>query len=141
MAEMKKLGAVNVHEEAYDFGLAWTRGVDSARLLTHNGIRFRVDQAAWTAGTKGAVLGDLLLVDARNLEELKAFKGQLRGRILLRTHPDDKRPPLPRRGDMAAMQAEQAAMTQFLQEEGVLALLQMSGRKNGLGFASGGPGR
>lgn len=141
MAEMKKLGAVNVHEEAYDFGLAWTRGVDSARLLTHNGIRFRVDQAAWTVGTQGPVKGDLLLVDARNLEELKAFKGQLKGRILLRTNPDDKRPPLPRRGDMAAMQAEQAAMTQFLLDEGALALLQMSGRKNGLGFASGGPGR
>ncbi|HEX4846140.1 MAG TPA: hypothetical protein VFV26_07955, partial [Geothrix sp.] len=142
MAEMKKLGAVNVHEEAYDFGLAWTRGVDSARLLTHNGIRFRVDQAAWTMGTKGAVKGDLLLVDARNLEELKAFKGQLKGRILLRTNPDDKRPPLDRRGrDMEAYQTEQAAMTQFLLDEGVLALLQMSGRKNGLGFASGGPGR
>ncbi|HEY3401072.1 MAG TPA: M20/M25/M40 family metallo-hydrolase [Geothrix sp.] len=141
-AEMTRLGAVNVHEETYDFGLAWTRGVDSARLLTHNGIRFRVDQAAWTVSTKGTVKGDLLLVDARNLEELKAFKGQLKGRILLRTNPDDKRPALDRRGrDMEAFQAEQAAMTQFLLDEGALALLQMSGRKNGLGFASGGPGR
>ena len=35
--------------------------------------------------------GELLLVDARNLEELQAFKGRLKGRILLRTNPDDKR--------------------------------------------------
>ena len=141
-AEMTRLGAVNVHEEAYDFGLAWTRGVDSARLLTHNGIRFRVDQAAWTPGTRGTVQGGLILVDARNLEELKAFKGQLKGRILLRTNPDDKRPPLDRRGgDMAAYQAEQAAMTQFLLDEGALATLSMSGRKNGLSFTSGGAGR
>lgn len=142
MGEMKRLGAVNVHEEAYGFGLAWTRGVDGARLLTHNGIRFRVDQLAWTPGTKGAVKGDLLLVDARNLEELKAFKGQLKGRILLRTNPDDKRPPLARRGgDFAAYQAEQAAMAQFLLDEGALAALSMSGRKNGLSFTSGGAGR
>ena len=77
MAEAKALGAVNVHEEAYDLGLAWTSGVDSARLLTQNGIRFRVDQLAWTAATPGAVQGELLLVDARNLEELQAFKGCL----------------------------------------------------------------
>jgi len=140
--EMTRLGAVNVHEEAYDFGLAWARGTDSARLLTHNGLRFRVDQQAWTPGTKGAVKGDLILMDARNLEELKAFKGQLKGRILLRTNPDDKRPPLDRRGrDMEAFQVEQAAMTQFLLDEGALATLSMSGRKNGLSFASGGAGR
>ncbi|WP_243288332.1 M20/M25/M40 family metallo-hydrolase [Geothrix terrae] len=141
-AEMARLGAANIHEEAYDFGLAWTRGTDGARLLTHNGIRFRVDQQAWTPATRGAIQGELLLVDARNLAELLAFKGQLKGKILLRTNPDDKRPPLARRGaDFAAYQAEQAAMTQFLQEEGALAALTMSGRKNGLGFASGGAGR
>jgi hypothetical protein len=143
LAEMQRLGAENVHEEAYAFGLAWTRGTDSARLLTQNGLRFRVDQLAWTPATKGAIQGDLLLVVARNLEELKAFKGQLKGRLLLRTNPSDKRPPLPRRaeGDMANYQAEQAAMTQFLLEEGALATLTMSGRKNGLGFTTSGPGR
>ncbi|WP_243295592.1 M20/M25/M40 family metallo-hydrolase [Geothrix mesophila] len=142
MGELTRFGAVNVHEEAYDFGLAWTRGTDSARLLTHNGIRFRVDQQAWTPATRGAIQGELILVDARNLQELQAFKGQLKGKILLRTNPDDKRPPLARRGaDFAAYQAEQAAMAQFLQEEGALAALTMSGRKNGLGFAAGGAGR
>jgi len=142
MGEMKRLGAVNVHEEAYDFGLAWTRGVDSARLLTHNGLRFRVDQLAWTPGTRGAVQGELMLVDARNLAELQAFKGQLKGKILLRTNPDDKRPPLTRRGgDFEAYLAEQAAMTQFLLDESALATLSMSGRKNGLSFTSSGPGR
>ena len=142
MAEMTKLGAVNVHEEAYDFGLAWTRGVDSARLLTQNGLRFRVDQLAWTPATPGPVQGELLLVDARTLEELQAFKGQLKGKILLRTNPDDKRPPLNRRGgDYASYRAEQAAMTRFLVDEGAQAVLQMSGRKNGLGFTTSGPGR
>ena len=143
LAEMKKLGAENVHEEPYDFGLAWTRGVDSARLLTHNGLRFRVDQLAWSPATKGVVQGEVMLVDARNLEELQAYKGKLKGKILLRTNPNDKRPPLPRRtgGDMASFQAEQSAMTQFLLEEGALAVLSMSGRKNGLSFTTSGPGR
>jgi len=143
LAEMKKLGAENVHEEAYDFGLAWTRGADSAHLLTNNGLKFRVDQLAWSPATKGALQGQLMLMDARNLEELQAFKGQLKGKILLRSNPNDKRPPLPRRGggDMAVFMAEQAAMTQFLLDEGALAVLSMSGRKNGLSFTSSGPGR
>jgi len=142
MTEMKRLGAVNVHEEAYDFGLAWTRGVDSARLLTQNGLRFRVDQLAWSPATKGPIQGEVMLVDARNLAELQPFKGLLRGRILLRSNPDDKRPPLGRRtGDMGAFQAEQSAMTQFLLDEGAQAVLLMSGRKNGLSFTTSGPGR
>ncbi len=139
---LKAYGAENVHEEAYDFGLPWTRGVDSARLLTHNGLRLRVDQLAWTPGTAGPVQGDAMLVDGRNLEELQAWKGKLKGRILLRSNPDDKRPPLPRRGfDFVARMAEQDAMTAFLKEEGALAVLQMSPRKSGLGFTTSGPGR
>jgi Zn-dependent M28 family amino/carboxypeptidase len=42
---------------------------------------------------------------------------------------------------MAAYQAEQAAMTQFLLDEGAVAVLSMSGRKNGLSFTTSGPGR
>lgn len=143
MAEMKRLGADNVHEEAYEFGLAWTRGLDSARLLNHNGLRFRVDQVAWSPGTKGTLQGDLMLLEARNLEELQAYKGKLRGKILLRTNPFDKRPLLPRRigGDMTSYMAEQAAITQFLLDEGVLATLFMSHMKNGLNSTGGGAGR
>lgn len=142
MEALKASGAEGVHEEAYEFGLPWTRGVDSARLLTHNGLRFRVDQLAWTPSTGGPVQGDLLLVDGRNLEELQAWKGRLKGRIVLRSNPDDKRPPLPRRGfDFAGRLAEQDALTAFFKDEGVLALLQMSPRKSGLGFTTTGPGR
>ncbi len=143
MAEMKKLGAEQVHEEAYEFGLAWTRGLDTARLLSHNGLRFRVDQVAWSPGTRGTLQGDLLLLEARNIEELQAYKGKLRGKILLRTNPFDKRPPLLRRagGDMASYLAEQAAITQFLLDEGAQATLFMSHMKNGLNSTGGGAGR
>jgi len=48
--EMTRLGAVNVHEEVYDFGLAWTRGVDSARLLAPGALQ----DAGATAGAEGA---------------------------------------------------------------------------------------
>lgn len=143
MAEMKKLGAEHIHEEAYEFGLSWARGQDSARLLSHNGLRFRVDQVAWSPGTKGTIQGDLMLLEARNLEELHAYKGKLRGRILLRSNPFDKRPPLPRRAgaDLISYLAEQAAMTQFLRDEGALASLYMSHMKNGLDTTGGGAGR
>jgi carboxypeptidase Q len=60
---------------------------------------------------------------------------------VLRTLPGDKRPPLRRDGDMESFRAQQEAITRFFQDEGALALLQMSPRKNGLGFTTSGPGR
>lgn len=144
MLKMRQLGASNVHEEDYVFGYAWSRGMDSARLLTHNNLRFRVDQVPWSPSTKGTVAGELILSGARSLQEFQALKGQLKGRIVLRTDPEDKRPLPPRRWDgkgQELLRIEQTAIAQFLYEEGALATLSMSGRKNGLSWTSNSPGR
>jgi len=83
---MKKLegyGAVNVHEEAYDFGKPWFRGAASARLLNGNGQQLEIAQWAWTNGTKGPIKGEVALLEAKTLDELKAALPGLEGKIVL----------------------------------------------------------
>ena len=83
---IKKLtayGAVNVHEEAYELGRPWQRGVARARLLNANGQHLNIVQKAWTAGTGGPVQGELAVLDVKTLDEFKLAAPGLRGKIVL----------------------------------------------------------
>jgi hypothetical protein len=83
MGKFKAYGAENVHEEAYNFGPSWTRGQDSARLLTQNHQVLQIAAMAWTPSTHGVVRGEVLVVQAATLEQLAALKGKLSGRIVM----------------------------------------------------------
>ncbi|HXC17750.1 MAG TPA: M20/M25/M40 family metallo-hydrolase [Holophagaceae bacterium] len=83
MDKFKAYGAENVHEEAYDFGPSWTRGQDSARLLTQNHQVLQIAAMAWTPATRGLVRGEVLVVQADTLDQLMSFKGKLAGRIVM----------------------------------------------------------
>jgi hypothetical protein len=144
LAKAREYGASNVHAETWDFAYGWIRGRDSARLLSHNGIFLRVDQSAWSESTKGAVQGEVMLLEARTLEELEPLRGKLKGKILLRGNPDA---PPQRRGegrpgeriDFQTMLARAQAIAEFLRAEGALAVLQPSNKKYGLSLAGGSP--
>jgi carboxypeptidase Q len=83
MAKLKSYGAVNVHEEAYDFGKPWRRGVARARLLNANGQSLNIAQMGWTEGTRGVVKGDVVVLDVKTLAEFKAIAPGLAGKIVL----------------------------------------------------------
>ncbi len=83
MTKLKGYGAENVHEEAYDFGPSWVRGTDSARLLTQNHQVLQIAAMGWTPATKGLVRGEFTLVQAKTLDELKAFHGRVAGHIVM----------------------------------------------------------
>ncbi|MBK8727573.1 MAG: M20/M25/M40 family metallo-hydrolase [Holophagaceae bacterium] len=83
MAKLKAYGAVNVHEESYEFGKAWTRGVSRARLLNANGQEIHVAQMAWSPATDGVLKGEVGLLEAKTLEELKALLPALDGKIVV----------------------------------------------------------
>jgi hypothetical protein len=76
-------GMVNVHREAYAFGPSWTRGLDRARLISHNGITLRVAQLAWSPATHGAVTGQVMRYTGASMADLNALKGQFKGKIIL----------------------------------------------------------
>ena len=83
MDRFKTYGAVNVHEEAYDFGPSWTRGHDWGRLLNLNGQDLHLAAMAWSPATQGPVKGALAVLQGKTLEDLKALVPTLEGRIVL----------------------------------------------------------
>ena len=99
MDRLKADGAVDVHEEAYDLGHPWHRGLARARLLGANGQSLSVAQMAWTESTGGPVRGEVTLLSAKTLSDLEAAVPRLHGRIvLLLDHPratEEERKDLP----------------------------------------------
>ena len=83
MQKLTAYGGVNVHEEAYDLGRPWKRGIARARLLNANEGGLDILQKAWTAGTSGPIQGDVALLDVKTLDEFKAAAPGLRGKIVL----------------------------------------------------------
>ncbi len=83
MDKLKAYGAVNVHEESYEFGRPWFRGLSRAKLLNANGQALNVAQMAWTEGTHGAIKGEVALLKVKTLAELKAATPGLTGKIVL----------------------------------------------------------
>ena len=83
MDKFKAYGAVNVHTEAYDFGPRWTRGHDWGRLVNLNGMDLHLAAMAWSPATKGPVKGELVVLQAQTVEELKALIPTLEGKIVL----------------------------------------------------------
>ena len=134
---MKKLegyGAVNVHEEAYDFGKPWFRGDASAKLLNCNGQQLEVAQWAWTNGTSGPLKGEVALLDAKTLDELKAALPGLAGKIVLTV--SRPRPTPEQRKDMASYFKTYIAI---MKEAKFAAVLISSEKDNGFLTMSGSP--
>lgn len=130
-AKLTQMGATNVHEEAWSFGLPWVRGVDQARLLTHNQMPLLIAHNAFTPGIEKPTVGEVMEPADFRLETLQALKGQLKGKILLRSMGARPAPGAPRPTGMPNMR-DQEAIAQFLKDEGVLAVFGMSNKQYGL---------
>jgi carboxypeptidase Q len=91
--KMKSYGLTNVHLEAWEMPMGWERGNASARIVEpDNGRSLTVAAMGWTPGTNGKVVGDVVIVNARTPEELKAYEGKLKNAIVLRGAPANVRP-------------------------------------------------
>jgi hypothetical protein len=164
---MKSYGLENVHLEPWTIPEGWLRGTVHARLLEpDNGRTLSMASYAWMPGTKGKVQGDVVIVKATTVEELKKYTGQLKNAIVLQNAPTQLRPLADmdkggmfgggpgggkgkgkgkKGGDgedfqkkFAAMQEVRRAMQDFFQKEGVAATLSDAGKHFGLLFTTGG---
>ncbi|MBI3131118.1 MAG: M20/M25/M40 family metallo-hydrolase [Acidobacteria bacterium] len=134
MGKLKGYGAVNVREEAYEFGPSWSRGTFSARLLTHAGIPLQGAAFGWGATTPGPVRGEVLLPAPQSLEELKALPALAKGKFLLMAG----RFPAPKDVD-PKLWAEAAAGVQQDLFKNLAGMLIQSNKKDGRLLAVGGP--
>ncbi len=147
---MKAYGLSNAHQEPWSLPEGWERGFARARLLEPDtGVSLSVASAAWAPGTNGKVQGDVVILHAATTQELAAYKGKLRGAVVL-TRPPAKllplaeidRPigpastaavpgkPFQRPGEEARAFAKE--LSGFLEKEGVSATLTDSAKPFGL---------
>jgi hypothetical protein len=166
--KMKSYGLTNVHLEPYTIPEGWERGSVHARLIDpDNGRSLSIASYAWMPGTKGKVQGDVVIIKANNVADLAKYKGKIKGAIILQGPPAKLRPladmdkprtsgmrpggnfPPRAEGDkrpdgqgaspsFEERRALQRAMSNFLQKEGVVALLRDAGKHFGLLTVTGG---
>lgn len=91
--KMRSYGLSNVRLEPWELPMAWERGTAYARIVEpDNGKVLTVAAMGWTPGTNGRIVGDVVVVNARNPEELKKYEGKLKNAIVLRGPPANVRP-------------------------------------------------
>jgi hypothetical protein len=85
---MKQIGLSNVHLEPWTIPVGWERGTAYARMIEpDNGRSILLASMGWSPGTKGKVVGDVVVVKAKNAQELSEYKGKLKNAIVLQGPP------------------------------------------------------
>lgn len=92
-AKMREYGLTNVHLEAWPMPEGWQRGSAYARVVEpDNGRTITLASMGWYPGTPGKIVGDVVVVNAKNAKELEAYAGKLKGAIVM-TRPPTKLTP------------------------------------------------
>jgi hypothetical protein len=153
LEKMKKYGLENVHLEPWSIPEGWERGPARARLLEPDtGVNIHVASYAWTPGTSGKIEGDIVFLKATNSKELEAYKGKLKGAIVLHTAPVKLLPleeiDKPGGSPVSAYTRERMSgemarnflreRSEFLKKEGAAAIFLDAGKPLGLVFTTGG---
>jgi hypothetical protein len=82
--KFREYGADRTDLESYKFGVTWTRGPISVRMLAPQQRELLAVSWAWSPSTNGPLAGDVAFVDARTPREYEErFKGKLRGKWVM----------------------------------------------------------
>lgn len=91
--KMKGYGLSDVHLEPWEIPIGWERGTATARIVEPgNGISLTVAAMGWTPGTNGKIVGDVVALTGRTVQDFKPFEGKLKNAIVLRGEPAAVRP-------------------------------------------------
>ena len=158
-AKFREYGMDSVSLESWPFGVAWTRGPISMRLLLPHERWLHAVSWAWAPGTRGPVAGDVQFVGATTSAEFDArFAGTLRGMWVMlsepiaRTHPAAATALDSARVDSVRSAARErtqrltidqraffARLERRLADEGIAGVVVDGGKDFGLVTMSGGP--
>jgi carboxypeptidase Q len=76
-------GLSNAHLEPWAFGRGWTLKRFSAEVVEPQAFPLLAYPRAWSPGLDAPLTADVVIVDAKNEQELEKYKGQLKGKIVL----------------------------------------------------------
>ncbi len=154
--KMKEYGLSDVRLEPWTIPEGWQRGPAQARLVEpDNGRTIAIAAMGWSPGTRGKVTGDVVIVRAEKIQDLEAYRGKLRGAVVLSGPPVKLRPledatkqdgpptsaSVPGGPDKTKsyeeIRAFHKARADFLVSEGAAVLLLDAGKHFGLLFTTG----
>jgi carboxypeptidase Q len=82
--QLTKWGLQNGHLESWGpFGRGWSLKRFSAQVIEPIGIPLIAYPKAWSPGTNGELIANVVYINAKNVAELEAFKGKVKGAIVL----------------------------------------------------------
>lgn len=154
--KLREYGADSVALEPWPFGIGWTRGPISMRLLQPHERWINAVSWAWAPGTQGPLAGDVVYVDATTAADFqRRFAGKLRGTWVLlgmpypRANPDAPNPVDSARVDSLrrALRRQRTAEERefmarrsvLLQQEGIAGQIIDGGKEFALLTMSGSP--
>lgn len=76
-------GVANVREERFPFGAGWSLERFHAQMVEPGVMPIIGYPHAWTSSTDGTVTADVVRLDVRSEADLEAYRGDLRGAIVL----------------------------------------------------------
>jgi carboxypeptidase Q len=154
--KMKSYGLENVHLEPWEIPVGWERGIARMKVVEpETGRELTIASRAWSPGTKGKVIGDVVLMKAKTKADLQAYKGKLKNAVLISSPPAYVAPVLdlsvtpgpdaiakeqPKRdfqggggGGRGGFDMEfRRELNEFLKSEGVACTVTDSGKPHGL---------
>ncbi len=152
----KAYGLENVHLEPWSIAHAWERGTARGRIVSPAEHFLTIASLGWSPRTPGIVHGTVFYVKAQKVEDLEPYRGKLKGAIVITSEPRPMPPPyeapenpllVPLREPYILRPPSNApnpppqpaynpalarARYKFFKEEGVLAVLQDSGKEDAL---------
>ena len=152
--KMKGYGLENVRLEPWEIPYGWERGPASMKLVEPDtGRTLLIASRGWTPGTKGKITGDVVLVkNPRTTDDLKPYKGKLKGAVVLLAEPTKVAPVTdlnygPAAGAKKGEKRERPPSDAFVKElmgflkaEGVACQVTDAGKPHGLLVTTGGWG-
>ena len=83
---------IDAHLETTQIAHAWTRGHDSAAIVTPIRRAVPIRSFGWSKATPGPVTGAVKALEIKTLADFDKYKGQLKGAVVLASKPATLRP-------------------------------------------------
>jgi len=160
--KLRSFGLKDVHAEGFDFGRGWWIESADSRMVAPRSLELRSIPIAWTPATNGTLTAPVIVAPIRHERDLGEWKGKVAGKIVLVSYPEppkDETEPAFKRFDEAELgklnslrqpayetdddktMKERFSLirktSDFLAEEGALAIVRMSRSDDGLVHGEG----
>ena len=78
---------IDAHLETAEIPHAWTRGLETAEIVSPIRQRLGIRAFGWSKGTNGDVSAEVMALDLHESADLEPYKGKLKGKIVLLGKP------------------------------------------------------